>query len=100
MSGLEVQTGEVDAAAALVSSAVADGRAELDRLRRCAADVVGGGWRGEAGAAFSVGWHDWVDGAVQVLGALDDLGRLLFAAGGRYDADEVAVRASFDGAAA
>jgi WXG100 family type VII secretion target len=50
--------------------------------------LIGGGWQGTAAEGFAAGWEQWHAGAMQVLAALDTMGRLLGRTGQNYDVVE------------
>lgn len=51
-------------------------------------------WSGPAASAFGLGWVQWHDGALDVLAALDEMGRAVGASGRNYAVVEEAVRTS------
>jgi WXG100 family type VII secretion target len=91
MTGFGVEPAELHAAQVTLDNAAEDGRAELARLRASAQDLLSG-WQGGAAAAFGRGWHDWLDGALLVLSALEASGQALALTGREYADAETAVR--------
>ena len=89
MSGFAVTPSELSALQVAVGSAAAAARESVDGLR-ARADAVE--WRGPAGHSFRSAWEEWLRGATLVLGALDDLARLVGAAGTAYAATDDSVR--------
>lgn len=92
MSGFGVAPSDLQAAEVVLEEAAQEGRAELARLRACAQELLGGGWHGAAGAAFGQGWEGWLDGALLVLAALEEMARALGLTGREYAEFEAAVR--------
>ncbi|SHG21262.1 WXG100 family type VII secretion target [Jatrophihabitans endophyticus] len=91
MSGYEVDPTELLAAQARVAEAVTEGRAELTRLHTAARDLLDGQWRGHAATAFAAGWHEWADGARQLLAALDGIAHALGVTAADYETTESGV---------
>ena len=90
MSGFAVTPGELQGLDGYVESAAEHARDAVARLQVEVAELH---WHGPAANAFAIAWHDWLEGARLVLGALDDLGRLVGAAARDYVATDDAVRA-------
>jgi uncharacterized protein YukE len=95
MSAFGVTPAELAALQTTVGSAAAAARRSVDGLRTTAAGVV---WQGVAGHSFRLAWEEWLAGAGLVLSALDDLARLVGAAGASYVATDEAVRSAVAGA--
>ena len=91
MSGFGVTPSELSALQSAVASAAAAARASVDGLRARAEGVE---WQGPAGHSFQVAWEEWFRGATLVLGALDDVARLVGAAGSSYAGTDESVRAA------
>jgi WXG100 family type VII secretion target len=72
-------------------------RAALGSLRRCAAELVDGRWRGPAGAAFRLAWEQWLDGVTLMLCSLDEIACVIGASGIGYQQTDDAVRAAMTG---
>ena len=89
MSGFGVTPTELSALQAAVGSAAAAARESVAGLH-ARADAVD--WHGPAGHSFRLAWEEWRRGATLVLGALDDLARLVGAAGTSYAATDETVR--------
>jgi WXG100 family type VII secretion target len=83
---------ELERAAAALGSAVVAARSSLDPLRGSATVLLTARWQGSAAAAFRLGWEQWLDGAVAMLGALDELTVALRGSGAGYAATEESVR--------
>lgn len=94
MSGFGVTPAELAALQASVGTAAAAARRSVDGLRSTAAGVV---WHSPAGHGFRLAWEEWLGGATLVVGALDELARLLGAAGASYAGTDESVRAAVAG---
>src|SRR4051794_3459056 len=95
MSAFGVTPAELAALQNTVGSAAAAARRSVDGLRSTAAGVV---WQGVAGHSFHLAWEEWLAGAELVLAAMDELARLVGAAGTSYAATDDAVRWAVAGA--
>ena len=96
MSAFGVTPEELAALQSAVGSAAAAARQSVSGLRSRADGVE---WVGPAGHAFRSAWEEWRHGAMLVLGALDDLARLVGAAGASYSATDESVRTAVAGTA-
>ena len=94
MSGYAVEPDDLRRVAAVASSAAGQAQAAIERVRADGHRLFDTGWHGPAASTFRLGWEQWVDGAVAMLGALDDLTLLLKASAGAYVTTEQAVRVS------
>jgi WXG100 family type VII secretion target len=93
VSGFLVDPDDVQALGASVRAAAEHAGAAVGRVRAEADALFATGWRGPAAAAFRSGWNDWLDGAEDVLAALDELATLLGASAADYRQSDEAVRA-------
>ncbi|HEX3336725.1 MAG TPA: WXG100 family type VII secretion target [Jatrophihabitans sp.] len=93
MGGYAVDPGELHSCDVLIGDASGQSRAALGRLRAAAHELLGGGWRGAAAAAFGLGWEQWLAGAETMLDALDEMALAVGRAGREYQSTEDAVRA-------
>ena len=89
MSAFGVTPQELPALQAAVGSAAAAAHRSVAGLRSQADGVE---WQGPAGHAFRAAWAEWLRGATLVLGALDELARLVGAAGASYATTDDSVR--------
>ena len=96
MSAFGVTPAELAALQASVGAAAGAARRSVDGLRATAAGVV---WEGAAGHSMRAAWEEWLAGASLVVGALDELARLVGAAGSSYTGTDESVRAAVAGAA-
>jgi len=96
MSGFGVTPAELAALQASVASAAAAARRSVDGLRSTAAGVD---WHGAAGQSVRSAWEEWFAGAALAVGALDELARLVGAAGASYTGTDESVRVAVAGAA-
>ncbi|MGH8963645.1 MAG: WXG100 family type VII secretion target [Jatrophihabitantaceae bacterium] len=94
MPGFETEPWEIASAAGVVRDVSDELRAGLSRLDLDVETLLDG-WRGQAGAAFANGWHEWQVGASDVLGALDMMAQLLDATAHGYDTAESASVSAF-----
>ena len=77
-----------------VGSAAASARQSVVGLRSAAVAVE---WQGPAAHGFRLAWAHWSAGAELVLDALDELARLVGAAGSSYAATDESVRVAVAG---
>jgi WXG100 family type VII secretion target len=96
MSGFGVTPAELAALQAFVTDAAGAARSAVDGFRSQAAGVV---WRGAAGHSMRAAWEEWLDGAALVVGALDELARLVGTAGTSYTGTDESVRTAVAAAA-
>ncbi|MDT4915297.1 MAG: hypothetical protein QOC66_4425 [Pseudonocardiales bacterium] len=94
MGGYAVDPAELERGAAALGAAVAGSRTGLEPLRATAAGLLSASWRGGAATAFRLGWEQWLDGALAMLAALDELALALRDSGEGYAATDEAVRTS------
>jgi WXG100 family type VII secretion target len=80
----------------LLGEAVGQSRAALGRVRAAAAQLQ---WQGGAASAFRLGWEQWLEGALAMLHALDEMAIALGATADRYASTDDGVRASISRAA-
>jgi WXG100 family type VII secretion target len=85
---------ELERGADALGLAVTAARSALDPVRVSANELLTSRWQGAAASAFRLGWEQWLDGVLAMLGALDELTRALRASGAGYAATEESVRAS------
>jgi WXG100 family type VII secretion target len=83
---------ELERAAGALGAAVVAARSALDPLRGSATVLLAARWQGSAAAAFRLGWEQWLDGVLAMLGALDELTGALQGSGADYAATEDSVR--------
>jgi WXG100 family type VII secretion target len=93
VGGYAVDPAELQGWDALIGEVSGQSRAALARLQAAADELLGGGWRGGAAAAFRLGWEQWLDGTEAMLDALDELATAVGLAGGDYQSTENAIRA-------
>jgi WXG100 family type VII secretion target len=85
---------ELERGADTLGLAVTAARSALDPVRVSANELLTSRWHGPAASAFRLGWEQWLDGVLAMLGALDELARALQASGAGYAATEESVRTS------
>ncbi len=79
---------------ARVASTVAHARAALGRLSADVHGLLRDGWRTPAASAFDIGWHDWHAATVELLAALEEMGRAIALSAHGYASTEDGVRSS------
>lgn len=92
MGSYAVDPVELERAAGALGAAVAAARSALAPLRGSATVLLTARWRGSAATAFALGWDQWLDGVLAMLGALDELTGALQGSGAGYAATEESVR--------
>ncbi|WP_396912394.1 WXG100 family type VII secretion target [Mycolicibacterium sp.] len=81
---LRVQTAELRTAKKLVEDVSEDMRTQIDKLRREVDDLLHG-WKGDVADEFEPNWQEWLDGAQQVLDALNKSAAALSSAADGFD---------------
>lgn len=79
---------------AQLETTVAHARAQLGALSADTQALLRDGWRSPAAAAFAGAWQDWHAGAVELLTALEEMGRAIALSANDYASTEDDVRTS------
>lgn len=98
MGSYSVEPAELERCDALLGVTAGQCQLALARLQ-VTVDELLRGWQGAAGAAFRLGWEQWLAGATAMLSALDAMAAALGSSGLDYAATEDAVRAGLARAA-
>lgn len=98
MGSYAVEPAELERCAALLAATAGQCRGALTGLQATANELLNA-WHGAAGAAFRLGWAQWLDGATAMLAGLDGMAAALGSSGLEYAATDDAVRAGLAGAA-
>lgn len=93
MRGFAVDASELQRCDAQLSAAAAQARHALARTRSHGEAVFATGWQGTAASAFRLGWEQWLDGAADLVSALEEMSAALGASGAEYARTDDAVRA-------
>lgn len=65
-----------------------DVRTEMRVLQTEMDALLGGGWQGAAANGFAQGWEQWLQGAGELLDALEGMGNLLGENGRNYQVSD------------
>ncbi len=84
MDGFDAAPVELQVCGSMLGQIGEDLRTEMGVLQREMDVLLSGGWRGQAATGFAQGWELWLQGAGDVLDALDAMGRLLGESGRDY----------------
>jgi WXG100 family type VII secretion target len=90
VSDLQVTPAALAAAAGELESVAGGLRAGLGSLDGEVSGLLGSGWSGEAGSAYSGVWQEWHGGARQVAEGLTTMSGLIQDAAQRYSTTDVA----------
>lgn len=90
MSRLQVSTSELVAVSGELDALAQTLRADLGSLDTDVAELQGGGWSGQAAAAYTGVWREWHDGAAAVAEGLSRMSSLLQEAAERYSSTDEA----------
>lgn len=97
MGGFTVDATELAHADAVLQRAEAQARSALAALAASADELFAGRWSTPAGAAFRLGWTDWLTAAHGALAGLAGLGRAVGLAGAGYAGTDGQVQAAVAG---
>lgn len=84
VDGFDAAPVELQVCGEMLGQIGGDLRIEMGVLQREMDALLGGGWRGQAVTGFTKGWDLWLQGANDVLDALQSMGRLLGETGRDY----------------
>ena len=84
MDGFAAAPVELQVCGLMLEQLGEDLHTEMSVLRQEMDALLSGGWRGQAATGFGQGWELWLQGANDVLAALDAMGRLLGETGRDY----------------
>jgi WXG100 family type VII secretion target len=98
MGDVKVIEGQLSSVAADLRGIVERTSAELTDLDGELTALLGSGWIGQAGAAFAGVWHDWDEGAANLIRGLDTMAGLLDSAAQVYHQTDDEGAAAMDSA--
>ena len=84
MDGFDAEPVELQVCGSMLGQIGEDLRTEMGVLQREMDALLSGGWRGQAATGFAHGWELWLQGANDVLDALQSMSRLLGESGRDY----------------
>lgn len=98
MSELGVSAGQLTSVAGDLQSIAEAMQSGLGGLDEHVSGLLGSGWVGAAGSAFSQVWQPWHEGAGKVIAGLGAMAELLEQAAQHYDTTDAAESGAVDSA--
>jgi len=91
MADFSVMATDLRAGGLFVGQRAAEARAAMADVGAEVQALLASGWHGQAADGFAAGWSRWRSGALDVVEALDAMGRLLDTTGREYAGVEAEV---------
>jgi WXG100 family type VII secretion target len=88
VDGFDAAPVELQVCGSMLGQISEDLHTEMGALQREMDALLTGGWRGQAASGFTHGWQLWLQGAQDVLDALNAMGRLLGETGWDYQSTD------------